>query len=156
MTILTKSEIRNACIPHISLSKKDKDNFKPLVSPFEQRRASRDKEKHSRLNALLLDEDINYGYDLHADFGDSGFIIPPKSFVIVQTLEFFNIPKNINGIVYGKKGIRKLGLASNICFLNPRYNGQLKIKINNFHRYPIRLSGIKKISRAVFYRNDIA
>jgi len=153
VTILLKQDIRDMCIPNHLLAENEKKTFAPMITPFEQRRTHRTKEDTENKKILLASENIKHGYDIHVDFGDET-IVPPKSFMIVKTIENFNMPHHITGIVFGKKYLMRMRLMCEVSFLASRWSGHVKIKIINMSRKPVRVKHIRKIARVVFFKNN--
>jgi dCTP deaminase len=77
-------------------------------------------------------------------------LIPPTSFVIARSLEYFRIPRCILGICTGKSTYARCGLLINITPLEPEWEGHLTFSILNPSALPIRTYAEEGIAQVVF------
>ena len=90
----------------------------------------------------------NYILDSHSKptYNDKKFdftelILKPGEFVLADTVEFLNIPKNIVAILTGRSSIGRLGIAIHITagLIDPQFRGKLTLEICNFNNRPVKL-----------------
>ena len=84
------------------------------------------------------------------EFSDAGFvtrrgatcIIPPNSFVLAHTVEYFRIPRDVLVICLGKSTYARCGLIVNVTPLEPEWEGQVTIEISN--TTPLPAQGLRE------------
>lgn len=92
------------------------------------------------------------------NFSDTGFvtrkgetcIIPPNSFVLAHTVEYFRIPRDILVICLGKSTYARCGLIVNVTPLEPEWEGQVTIEISNTTPLPARIYANEGICQFLF------
>jgi hypothetical protein len=93
-------------------------------------------------------------------FSDQGFvtrrgetcIIPPNSFVLCHTVEYFRIPRDVLVICLGKSTYARCGLIVNVTPLEPEWEGQVTIEISNTTPLPARIYANEGICQFLFLR----
>jgi dCTP deaminase len=92
------------------------------------------------------------------NFSDAGFvtrsgaacIIPPNSFILAHTIEYFRIPRDILVICLGKSTYARCGLIVNVTPLEPEWEGQVTIEISNTTPLPARVYAEEGICQFLF------
>ena len=92
------------------------------------------------------------------NFSDTGFvnrkgetcIVPPNSFVLAHTIEYFRIPRDILVICLGKSTYARCGLIVNVTPLEPEWEGQVTIEISNTTPLPARIYANEGICQFLF------
>ena len=87
------------------------------------------------------------------DEGDT-LTIPPHGFVLAETLETVEIPRNVLGIVVGKSTYARLGLVVNVTPLEPEWRGRVTLELSNTAPVPIVVYPGEGICQCVFYRGE--
>jgi dCTP deaminase len=88
--------------------------------------------------------------DIKADYCD----IPPNSFALARSVEFFRIPRNVLAIVLGKSTMARCGIIVNVTPLEPAWNGFVTIEISNTTPLPARIYGNEGIAQVLFLEGD--
>lgn len=88
--------------------------------------------------------------DVKAEYVD----IPPNSFVLAQSLEYFRIPRNVCCIVIGKSSYARCGIIINITPLEPEWEGHITIEISNTAPLPARIYANEGIGQVLFLESD--
>ena len=88
--------------------------------------------------------------DIRADYVD----IPPNSFVLAQSLEYFRIPRNVCCIVIGKSSYARCGIIINVTPLEPEWEGYVTIEISNTAPLPARIYANEGIGQVLFLESD--
>lgn len=91
------------------------------------------------------------------DFEDfEGIIctIPPHSFVLGRSLEYFRIPRNILTICYGKSTYARCGITVNVTPFEPEWEGFATISIANNNVVPARIYAEEGIGQLLFLESD--
>ncbi len=87
--------------------------------------------------------------------GYGGYIkIPANSFILAESMEVFNIPKDIMGICWGKSSLARNGILINVTPLEPMWTGTLTIEIANLGRSPVGLPVGEGIAQICFFRGQ--
>jgi len=81
-------------------------------------------------------------------------IIPPNSFVLARSLEYFRIPRNVLAIVLGKSTYARMGIIANITPAEPTWEGYLVIEISNTTPLPAKLYAFEGIAQMLFFEAD--
>jgi dCTP deaminase len=92
------------------------------------------------------------------DFAPSSFvdrkgpvcIIPPNSFALAHTVEYFRIPRDILVICLGKSTYARCGIIVNVTPLEPEWEGQVTIEISNTTPLPARIYANEGICQFLF------
>ncbi len=84
------------------------------------------------------------------DFKGSICVIPPNSFVLGRSLEYFRIPRDVLVICFGKSTYARSGVVVNITPLEPEWEGHITIAVSNTSPAPVRLYANEGIAQAVF------
>lgn len=84
------------------------------------------------------------------DFRGGVCAIPPNSFVLGRSVEYFRIPRDILVICFGKSTYARSGIIVNITPLEPEWEGHVTIAISNTTPLPARLYANEGIAQLVF------
>jgi dCTP deaminase len=77
-------------------------------------------------------------------------IIPPNSFALAHTVEYFRIPRDILVICLGKSTYARCGIIVNVTPLEPEWEGQVTIEISNTTPLPARIYAQEGICQFLF------
>jgi len=88
------------------------------------------------------------------DFRDDVCIIPPNSFVLGRTIEYFRIPRNVLVICIGKSTYARCGLIVNITPLEPTWEGYVTLEISNTTPLPAKIYANEGIAQVLFFVAD--
>ena len=77
-------------------------------------------------------------------------IIPPNSFALAHTIEYFRIPRDILVICLGKSTYARCGIIVNVTPLEPEWEGQVTIEISNTTPLPARIYANEGICQFLF------
>ncbi len=81
-------------------------------------------------------------------------IIPPNSFALARSVEYFRIPRNVFGLVVGKSTYARCGIIVNITPLEPEWEGHLTIEISNTTPLPAKIYAGEGIAQLIFFEAD--
>jgi dCTP deaminase len=81
-------------------------------------------------------------------------IIPPNSFALARTEEYFRIPRNVLAICVGKSTYARCGLVVNVTPLEPTWEGYLTLEISNTTPLPAKVYGGEGIAQLLFFEGD--
>jgi dCTP deaminase len=86
--------------------------------------------------------------------GSDHVIIPPNSFALCETVEFFEIPRDCLVICVGKSTYARCGLIVNVTPLEPEWRGKITLEISNTTPLPARVYANEGIAQLVFLKAD--
>lgn len=81
-------------------------------------------------------------------------IIPPNSFALCRTMEYFKIPEDVLVICLGKSTYARCGLIVNVTPLEPGWEGQVTLEISNTTPLPAKVYANEGICQFLFYKGD--
>lgn len=93
----------------------------------------------------------NFGSELFEDFRGEVCKIPPNSFVLARSLEYFRIPRDVLVLCFGKSTYARCGVIVNVTPLEPEWEGHLTISISNTSPRPARIYANEGIAQLVFF-----
>lgn len=82
--------------------------------------------------------------------------IPPLSFVLGRSVEYFRIPRNVLGLCVGKSTYARCGIIVNITPLEPEWEGFITIAIINTNRLTSRVYANEGIAQVLFFESETA
>jgi dCTP deaminase len=89
------------------------------------------------------------------DAGERGFIlIPPNSFALCETVEYFEIPRDMLAICVGKSTYARCGIIVNVTPLEPEWKGKVTIEISNTTPLPAKIYANEGIAQIIFLRGE--
>ncbi len=88
------------------------------------------------------------------DFRGGQCIIPPNSFALARTVEYFRIPRNVIVCCLGKSTYARCGIIVNVTPLEPEWEGQVTIEISNTTPLPARIYANEGICQFLFLKGD--
>lgn len=80
--------------------------------------------------------------------------IPPNSFALARSIEYFRMPPNVTGICLGKSTYARIGVITNFTPLEAGWCGQLTIEISNTTPLPARIYANEGIAQCLFFEAD--
>ena len=81
-------------------------------------------------------------------------IIPPNSFLLGRTIEYFKIPKNILVLCVGKSTYARCGLIINVTPIEPEFEGQVVLELSNTTPLPIKVYANEGICQFLFFQGE--
>jgi dCTP deaminase len=88
------------------------------------------------------------------DFEGEVCVIPPNSFVLAQTVEYFRIPRNVLTVCVGKSTYARCGLIVNVTPFEPEWEGFVTLEISNTTPLPARVYANEGIAQVLFFEAD--
>jgi len=88
--------------------------------------------------------------DIKADHID----IPPNSFALARSVEYFRIPRRVLSVVLGKSTYARTGIVINVTPLEPEWQGFVTIEISNTTPLPARIYANEGIAQVLFFESD--
>lgn len=88
------------------------------------------------------------------DFKGDMCVIPPNSFVLARTVEYFRIPRNVITVCLGKSTYARCGLIVNVTPFEPEWEGYVTLEISNTTPLPARVYAWEGIAQVIFLQAD--
>ncbi len=85
---------------------------------------------------------------------DDHILIPPNSYVLGRSVEYFRMPKNLLAIVLGKSTYARSGIIVNVTPLEPGWEGHVTIEIGNATTLPAKVYAHEGIAQVVFLKGE--
>ncbi|MCH9609868.1 MAG: dCTP deaminase [Chlamydiales bacterium] len=92
----------------------------------------------------------NFTEDAFIDIQDEFCIIPPNSFALARSVEYFRIPRNILTICLGKSTYARCGIIVNVTPFEPEWEGHVTIEISNTTPLPAKIYANEGIAQVLF------
>jgi len=97
-------------------------------------------------------------------FDDSSFIefegdvciIPPNSFVLARTIEYFRIPRNVLTICVGKSTYARCGIIVNVTPFEPEWEGYVTLEFSNTTPLPAKIYANEGVAQVIFFESEEA
>jgi dCTP deaminase len=107
----------------------------------------------TNINSTIVDPK-RFDQQSFVDFKGDVCIIPPNSFVLARTVEYFRIPRNILTICVGKSTYARCGIIVNVTPFEPEWEGTATLEISNTTPLPAKIYANEGIAQVVFFEAD--
>lgn len=81
-------------------------------------------------------------------------IIPPNSFALARTVEYFRIPRNVLTICLGKSTYARCGIIVNVTPLEPEWEGHVTLEFSNTTTLPAKIYANEGVAQVIFIESD--
>lgn len=81
-------------------------------------------------------------------------IVPPNSFVLGRTVEYFRIPRDVLTICLGKSTYARCGIIVNVTPFEPEWEGTATLEISNTTPLPAKIYANEGIAQVIFFQSD--
>ena len=81
-------------------------------------------------------------------------IIPPNSFALARTIEYFRIPRDVLTVCLGKSTYARCGIIVNVTPFEPEWEGHVTIEISNTTPLPAKIYANEGIAQVLFFEGD--
>ena len=81
-------------------------------------------------------------------------IVPPNSFALARTIEYFRIPRDVLTICLGKSNYARCGIIVNVTPFEPEWEGHVTIEISNTTPLPAKIYANEGIAQVLFFQSD--
>ena len=146
-----------------------------MIEPFEAGQM-----RESEQGRIISYGTSSYGYDVRCsdefkiftninsaivdpkDFSDNSFvdvksdvcIIPPNSFALARTIEYFRIPRDVLTICLGKSTYARCGIIVNVTPLEPEWEGHVTLEFSNTTPLPAKIYANEGVAQMLFFTGD--
>lgn len=159
MTILNDRWIREQALAHEMITPFVDDlNTKGVLSygvssyGYDARIAN-DFKFFTNINNALVDPKA-FSQDAFVEKQCDVCIIPPNSFVLGRTVEYFKIPKDVLVICLGKSTYARCGVIINVTPLEPEWEGFVTLELSNTTPMPVKIYANEGVCQFLFFKAD--
>ena len=117
-------------------------------------RLGRDFKIFTNVNNALIDP-LNMSDDSYVDHTGDYVIIPPNSYVLGHTLEYFKMPRDVAAICLGKSTYARIGCICNVTPIEPGFEGNVVIELANSTPLPMKVYANMGIAQFTFHRTPV-
>ena len=96
----------------------------------------------------------NFSEDSFVDRQTDVCIIPPNSFVLTRSVEYFRIPKDVLVVCLGKSTYARCGLIVNVTPLEPGWEGHVTLEISNTTPLPAKVYANEGVAQFLFFKGS--
>ncbi|MCH8101165.1 MAG: dCTP deaminase [Proteobacteria bacterium] len=109
----------------------------------------------TNINSAVIDPK-NFDATSFVDLKSDICVIPPNSFVLARTIEYFRIPRNVLSICLGKSTYARCGIIVNVTPLEPEWEGHVTLEFSNTTPLPARIYAHEGVAQMLFFESDEA
>src|SRR5437762_14238982 len=81
-------------------------------------------------------------------------VIPPNSFALARTIEYFRIPRDVLTVCLGKSTYARCGIIVNVTLFEPEWEGFVTIEISNTTPLPAKIYANEGLCQVIFFESD--
>ncbi len=107
----------------------------------------------TNINSAVVDPK-SFDASSFVDMNNSECIIPPNSFALARTIEYFRIPRNVLTICLGKSTYARCGIIVNVTPLEPEWEGHVTLEFSNTTPLPARIYANEGVAQMLFFESD--
>jgi dCTP deaminase len=107
---------------------------------------------HNALNPIIDPKRMDAGSFL--DFTGAVCIIPPNSFALARSVEYFRIPENVLAVCVGKSTYARCGIITNVTPFEPGWEGHVTLEISNTTPLPAKVYSHEGLCQVLFLESD--
>ncbi|QNM98624.1 dCTP deaminase [Chitinimonas koreensis] len=108
----------------------------------------------TNLNSTIVDPK-NFDQNSFVDVSGKGYcIIPPNSFALARTVEYFRIPRNVLTICLGKSTYARCGIIVNVTPFEPEWEGYVTLEFSNTTPLPAKIYAGEGCAQVLFLEAD--
>jgi len=107
----------------------------------------------TNINSTIVDPKV-FDEKNFVDYRGDVCIIPPNSFALARTVEYFRIPRNVLTICLGKSTYARCGIIVNVTPLEPEWEGHVTLEFSNTTPLPARIYANEGCAQVIFIESD--
>jgi dCTP deaminase len=109
----------------------------------------------TNINNTIVDPK-NFDPRSFVDYQGPVCIVPPNSFALGRSVEYFKIPRNVLTICVGKSTYARCGIITNVTPFEPEWEGYVTLEISNTTPLPAKIYANEGIAQVLFFQSDEA
>ena len=159
MAILSDKWIREKALndgmiePFVEAQRRDGCISYGLSSYGYDARVAEDFKIFTNVNSSVVDPKA-FDPDSFVDRRTDVCIIPPNSFALARTVEFFRIPRDVLTICLGKSTYARCGIIVNVTPLEPEWEGHVTLEFSNTTPLPAKIYANEGVAQMLFFESD--
>jgi len=107
----------------------------------------------TNVNSTIVDPK-NFDERSFVEFRGPVCIVPPNSFALSRSVEYFKIPRNVLTVCLGKSTYARCGIIVNVTPLEPEWEGFVTLEISNTTPLPARVYSNEGLCQILFFESD--
>ena len=107
----------------------------------------------TNINSAVVDPK-HFDEQSFVDIKSDVCIIPPNSFALARTVEYFRIPRNVLTICLGKSTYARCGIIVNVTPLEPEWEGHVTLEFSNTTPLPAKIYANEGVAQMLFFESD--
>ena len=107
----------------------------------------------TNVNTTIVDP-TNFDARSFVEYKGDICVIPPNSFVLARSVEYFRIPRNVLTICLGKSTYARCGIIVNVTPFEPEWEGYVTLEISNTSPLPARVYSNEGLCQVIFLESD--
>lgn len=107
----------------------------------------------TNINSTIVDPK-QFDSKSFVDFKGDVCVIPPNSFALGKSVEFFKIPRNVMTICVGKSTYARCGIITNVTPFEPEWEGFVTLEVSNTTPLPAKIYANEGIAQVLFFESD--
>lgn len=107
----------------------------------------------TNINSAVVDPKA-FNTSSFVDFTGGVCIIPPNSFALARTVEYFKVPRDVLVICVGKSTYARCGIIVNVTPLEPEWEGHVTLEFSNTTPLPAKIYANEGVAQMLFFKSD--
>ena len=107
----------------------------------------------TNINSAVVDPK-EFDKNSFVDFEGDTCIIPPNSFALASTVEYFKIPRSVLTICLGKSTYARCGIIVNVTPVEPEWEGHVTLEFSNTTPLPAKIYANEGVAQMLFFESD--
>jgi dCTP deaminase len=107
----------------------------------------------TNINSTIVDPK-NFDPESFVEVEGDHCIIPPNSFALASTVEYFRIPRNVLTVCVGKSTYARCGIIVNVTPFEPEWEGHVTLEFSNTTPLPAKIYANEGIAQVLFFESD--
>jgi len=107
----------------------------------------------TNINSAIVDPK-NFDENSFVDFKGDVCIIPPNSFALARTVEYFRIPRTVLTVCLGKSTYARCGIIVNVTPFEPEWEGYVTLEFSNTTPLPAKIYANEGVAQVLFFESD--
>jgi dCTP deaminase len=107
----------------------------------------------TNINSTIVDPK-DFDPNSFVDFSGDICIIPPNSFALARTVEYFRIPRRVLTVCLGKSTYARCGIIVNVTPLEPEWEGHVTLEFSNTTPLPAKIYANEGVAQMLFFESD--
>ena len=96
----------------------------------------------------------NFDEKSFIDITSDECVIPPNSFALARTIEYFKIPRSVLTLCLGKSTYARCGIIVNVTPLEPEWEGHVTLEFSNTTNLPAKIYANEGVAQMIFFESD--